>query len=217
MIVSHSRNFIFVHIPKSGGTSLNAALEPHLAPADLVIADTARGQQSRAALADVQTAGRLWKHSTLADAEGLISRDDMARMLIVTLVRNPWDRLVSYYHWLRAQTFGHPDVARAKATTFSGFLNDPATQRTLRADPYARYATDGAGHAHAALFARIEHWRKDLAPFFEHVGVTLELPYTNRSDRPTDWRAEYTDADAALVGRLCAVDIARSGYAFDPD
>ena len=34
----------------------------------------------------IQTAGRLWKHSTLADAEGLITREDMRDLFTFTLV-----------------------------------------------------------------------------------------------------------------------------------
>ncbi|WP_432215080.1 hypothetical protein, partial [Salmonella enterica] len=63
----------------------------------------------------------------------------MARFFTFTLVRNPWDRMVSYYHWLRAQSFAHPAVALARATDFRGFLEDPATRASLAAHPYASY------------------------------------------------------------------------------
>ena len=41
------------------------------------------------------------------------------------------------------------------------------------------------------------------------------LPAANAGDR--DWRRYYSDADATLVAQLCAVDIARFGYRFDPE
>ncbi len=216
MIISRGRHYIFVHIPKTGGTAMAMALEARAMKDDILIGDTPKAVRRRGRLKDVKTAGRLWKHSTLADAEGLISRDEMADLMVVTLVRNPWDRIVSYYHWLQAQRFDHTAVKLAQSLDFSAFLNHPHTQSSLAANPYAHYVTDGAGVVHDTLFARLEHWREDLAPFAQHLGFDLELPRANASDRARDWRGYFSDADADLVGELCEDDIARSGYRFDP-
>ncbi len=216
MIISRGRRYIFVHIPKTGGTAMAMALEARAMRDDILIGDTPKAVRRRGRLKDVKTAGRLWKHSTLADAEGLITRDEMADLMIVTLVRNPWDRIVSYYHWLQAQRFDHAAVKLAQSLDFGAFLNHPHTQSSLAANPYAHYVTDGVGIVHDALFARLEHWRDDLGPFSQHLGFDLDLPRANTSDRARDWRGYYSDEDADLVGRLCEDDIARSGYRFDP-
>lgn len=42
----------------------------------------------------------------------------------MTLVRNPWDRMVSYHHGLRVQKFAHPVVAWAGRVDFAAFLCD---------------------------------------------------------------------------------------------
>ncbi len=217
MIISPGRSYIFVHIPKTGGTAMALALEARAMKDDILIGDTPKAVRRRGRLKGVKTAGRLWKHSTLADAEGVITRDQMVGSMIVTLVRNPWDRIVSYYHWLQDQRFDHPAVKLAQSSDFTHFLNHAHTQSSLAANPYASYVTDGAGTIHSALFARLEHWRDDLAPFADHLGFALELPLANTSRRRRDWRGYYTDADASLVALLCADDIARSGYQFDPD
>ena len=69
--------------------------------------------------------GWLWKHSTLADFYGVVSALEREPYFIFTLVSNPWDRLVSYYSWLRAQSFDHPAVAWAKKIDFATFLGYP--------------------------------------------------------------------------------------------
>lgn len=216
MIVSRGRNYIFVHIPKTGGTAMALALEDRAKADDIMIGDTPKAVKRRGKVKGVQTAGRLWKHATLGDAEGLITREDMAQMFTFTLVRNPWDRMVSYYHWLQTQTFDHPAVALAQSKGFSGFLNAPLTRTTFRANPYASYMTDGAGVEHADLYIRLEHLAEDMAPLNKHLGFTLDMGVANASARPRDWRGFYTESDAELLGELCAQDVKNHGYGFDP-
>lgn len=216
MIISHGRGYIFVHIPKTGGTAMALALEDRAKADDIMIGDTPKALKRRGKVKGIQTAGRLWKHSTLADAEGLITREDMARLFTFTLVRNPWDRMVSYYHWLKTQTFDHPAVTLAKAKGFSGFLNAPLTQATFRKNPYASYMTDGAGAVHADLYIRLEHLAADIAPLADHLGFMPDMKIANASARPRDWRGFYTEQDAQLLEELCASDIKAHGYSFDP-
>lgn len=215
MIISRGRRFIFVHIPKTGGTALALALEARAMKDDLLIGDTPKARARAVRLKGLKTRGRLWKHSTLADIDGLVSTQELAAFTLVTLVRNPWDRLVSYYHWLCTQSFAHPAVALARTHDFSGFLNHPQTRMSLTLWPYAAYLRDAEGTEREAIFLRLEHLAQDLAPFEAHLGFRLHLGRENASPRPADWRPLYSAADADLVAELCAADIARFGYSFD--
>lgn len=217
VIISPGRGYVFVHIPKTGGTALSLALEARAKADDILIGDTPKARARRGRLAKLTARGRLWKHSTLADIDGIVGGDDLARMFLVTLIRNPWDRIVSYYHWLRQQSFAHPAVALARATDFTTFLNHSDTRAAFAAWPYPAYLRDASGQEREALYARLEHLDTDLQPFETHLGFRLSpLPRANDSARARDWRGYYSDADAALVATLCAGDIARFGYDFDP-
>lgn len=216
MYYSPGRGFLFLHIPKTGGTALTLALEARAMKDDVIVADTPKGRARAARQARLVTAGRLWKHATLADLDGLIQPQALENLFILTLVRNPWDRAVSYYHWLSAQSFAHPAVALAKTHDFSGFLSHPHTIESLRRWPYTAYGRDGQGRDRTRLMARIEALDQDLAPFEAHVGYRLTpLARVNESDRKRDWRGYYSDRDAALIGDLCGPDIERFGYRFD--
>lgn len=215
MILSRGRRYLFIHAPKTGGTSMALALEARAMKDDIMLGDTPKAARRRKRLEGVQAAGRLWKHATLADIDGLVARDELDDLFIFTMVRNPWDRMVSYYHWLREQSFDHPAVALAKRLDFAGFVAAPAIADSFSAAPAASYVTDATGKEWTAHFIRLEHLSEDLVPLEAHLGFKLDMPHTNSSTRMRDYRLAYSETSRAQVAAMCADDIARFDYRFD--
>ena len=216
MIVSRARRYVFVHIPKTGGTSLALALEGRAAKDDILIGDTPKARRRRKRQQRLAAGGRLRKHSGLTDLDGLLTAPELAEMFVFTVVRNPWDRMVSYYHWLKRQRFDHPAVRLAARLDFSAFLAHPQTAESFRAAPCRSYVTDAAGVERCDLFLRFEDMAPGLAEIEARLGLRLgPLPHVNRSLRRRDWRSYYSDADARRLAGICARDIADFGYRFD--
>ena len=213
MIISRGRRYIFVHIPKTGGTAMSLALEARAMADDILIGDTPKAVRRRRRLKGLQTSGRLWKHAGLRDIDGLVGADELDDFCIFTLVRNPWDRLVSYYHWLRIQRFAHPAVDLARSLDFAAFLRHPGVAASIQGAPYASYVCDSTGQERCDVFIRLENLQQDLAPVEAHLGFAISLDESvNKSPRKPDFRAYYTAETHDLVGRICATDIARFGY-----
>jgi hypothetical protein len=215
MIISLGRKYIFVHAPKTAGTSMALALEARAMKDDIMLGDTPKAVKRRKRMKDVKSAGRLWKHSTLADIDGVITPEQMDELFIFTLVRNPWDRMVSYYHWLQAQTFQHDAVTLAQTMTFTEFAQSAQIISSFKATPAQRYMTDVMGKVRCNAYIRTEHFAEDVVPLVDHLGFDLSLDHVNASKRRSGYQSYYCDGSRAAVEIACAVDIARFGYSFD--
>ncbi|KUJ82281.1 sulfotransferase family 2 domain-containing protein [Ruegeria profundi] len=217
MIISRGRRYVFVHIPKTGGTSLAQALEDRAMKDDILFGDTPKAIKRRKRAKALTGKGRLWKHSTLADIDGVLSIDELQSLTTFTMVRNPWDRIVSYYHWLRVQRFDHPAVSLAQRLNFEEFVLHRDTVKSFRLNPARRYMTRADGVEQCQHYIRLEQFNQDANALFDHLGFNLTLPRLNRSQRQKDYRHYYTDRSASVVAEACNEDIARFGYAFDPE
>ncbi|AML50224.1 sulfotransferase family 2 domain-containing protein [Falsihalocynthiibacter sp. S25ZX9] len=209
MIISSGRQFVFVHIPKTGGTALSLALEGRAMKDDILIGDTpkakARHKRQRTQFPHI----RMNKHANYSVAMRL--DEDVPSYYCFTLVRNPWDRLVSYYHWLRVQSFSHRAVTLAQTLPFAAFIRAPSIMASLKLNNYASYMS-GAQDAH---FLRLEHLETDLLPLWEHLGFSLSpIAQVNTSERKADYRSYYTDADAEHARLLLAADVQQFAYSF---
>lgn len=215
MIISPGRCYVFVHAPKTGGTALSLALEARAMKDDILIGDTPKAVRRRRRIRGLKGAGRIWKHSTLADVQGVLSVEDMDDFFVVMLVRNPWDRVVSYYHWLRQQDWEHAAVGLAKSLSFDEFVKNSTVQSSFRSTGYASYVTDGNGVEHCDLFIRLEHLAEDISPFEAHLGFSLaDIEHINTSARDPDYRKYYSEETAVIIGQICQVDINRFGYEY---
>lgn len=214
MILSRGRRYLFIHAPKTGGTSMALALEARAMKDDIMLGDTPKAVRRRKRMKNVETAGRLWKHSTLADLDGLVTPDELDDLFVFTMVRNPWDRMVSYYSWLKEQSFDHVAVHKAKSLDFEGFVAAPEIATSFTNASATSYVTDAAGLMRAQLFIRLEHLAADIAPLEAHLGFSLDIPHVNRSARVADYRAGYSEASMTRVAQMHAEDIARFDYRF---
>ncbi len=215
MIISHGRQYIFVHIPKTGGTSLSLALEAKAMKDDILIGDTPKAKKRRKRYKDIQVSGRLWKHARLTDIYGLVTQEQIENYFVFTIVRNPWDRIVSYYHWLKIQNFDHLAVGIAKNHEFTEFLAQPAIQHSLQYDATRQYICDQNGNAQCNMYLRIEHLSRDVRRLEQHLGIKLAaVPHDNRSKRDQTYADYYNVQSKNMVSNLFADDIKKFNYAF---
>lgn len=143
-----------------------------------------------------------------------------------TIVRNPWDRLVSCWSdkFAREKLFTwFDDALYARVKHWSGFLDWLAELDLDTCDAHMRRQSRLVDLGAVDFVGRLESFDADYAAICARIGVPLaECRRLNVSDRRglgstddrPDYRAFYSDAQAELVGRLYRRDIQIFGYRF---
>ena len=211
MIVSDQARTAFLHLPKTGGTSV-ARLLDQLWP-------------------DARTVGG--KHSGVrTKAFGELDES----YFTFAFVRNPWDRLVSWHAMLsdRARKPQRIRSARFRAlvdyvddgcSDFEGFVEllaalppDAPPTLDLVAQSQCTVLTDRTGSMRIDVIGRFESLEHDLNLIlrlnpYRQDPTGPRLAHHNRSKR-SDYRSYYTTAARRAADELVGVDAELFGYEF---
>ncbi len=232
MIVSHKYKFIFLKPFKVGGSSVLQALGQHCGPEDIVTSPF--DLEGRPCYQKNNTGFRT--HMRPHQIRKRIPQEIWDTYSKITIVRNPWDEVVSRYHWKRHRmtkkrirlNAGLPwNVWRrhiARSLPDRPDHDDPRYVRWFtglanRSGRNRRFWFDDDGQPLADFFIRYESIEAD----FQAVCKTLDLPpvplpHLKGNTRPRDipyWEY-YTDETRSIVAERCVDIIKHSGYQFGP-
>ncbi len=201
-MISLQKGFLFVHIPKTAGNSIQSALRVY--SEDELVA--LRGEQDgieRFGLRNPKYNVR--KHSALAEYRAALGDEQFRRLYKFTCVRNPWDRMVSLY-FTPTQSPSQWDRKRfwkiaASAPSAADFLRLEAGE----ADPFCN----------VDYVMRFENLANDFRAVCAALKIPpAKLPQLNRSRR--DHYSKYYDEELReLVRERFAAEIERFGYTFE--
>jgi hypothetical protein len=205
VLLSHSHRFIFVHIQKTAGQSLKRALEPYC---DRLPRTGVRRLLSHLPLPEDPSRAAFRPHTTARWARLKLSPRLYDSYCAFTVVRNPFDRAVSNYNFLR-QRPEHHSHRHVRELTFDGYLGFLKRHRWRR-DPTQRYrVVDGRGRLLCDPVLKFENLDLEFATLCARLELPVAepLPRKNASThRP--WR-EYYESRAT---RDAAVDLFREDF-----
>jgi hypothetical protein len=218
VFLSPRHKILFVHIAKTGGTSIRAALkrlhwtDPYAIPIHLVNGLTR--------VLKYRTGAKFPRHAKAIAAYENIGEPFWSQLFKFVFVRNPWDLQVSSWHHLQRV----PNAPTDQFDDFEAFLRhkfdrDRPFEYYFEASRQiqSHYLTDLDGRIIVDFVGRFERLHQDFEEACRRGGIPqITLPHRRHSrERKKDYRIYYDDVTAQLVADHYAEDIRRFGYTFD--
>lgn len=208
MVINSHHKFIFLHIPKAAGTSIMKSLKKVPGNESHWLANT--------------------KHETLAEFHKNIEqrrtlKDKLLRKTPVDyftfgFVRNPWDRMSSFYRYLVEK---RPKKEIDTVTSFKDFLEQAGsgvewTQNLYSMKSQLDYFTLPDGTMNIDYLGHFEYLPEDLEQISKQIGVQIKLSHHNKSTNTgLDYRKQYDDEMIEFVRNRFAEEIEFFSYSFE--
>jgi Sulfotransferase family len=215
VIVSHEHGFVFMKTRKTAGTSVEIALSRVCGPDDVITpileedealrrASGGRGPQHFEA---PPLERKAFNHMPVSMVRRMLGRARFESYFSFAIERNPWDAVVSLYHW-HVRDSSDP-------TPFAAYVGSEAVE-TFATKQQRIYRLDGRVAVDRVL--RYESLADELATVWSGLGLpgSPDLPHAKAGTRPrgASYRSYYDDASRARVAALFAAPIAELGYRF---
>jgi hypothetical protein len=199
MIWSPARGFCFIHVSKTGGTSVEAAYIPHVRFGDVILAALPDGID--------RWYGRhlaVGKHTPARRIRLLAGRRAWEETLSVAVLRDPVDRMVSFYRWIHSTPHqGDRERELQGITDFGAFAEKVCTFFLHQADMVTDPRTGEVIVSQLIPFRRLaEGWAGVAA----RLGIEAPLPHVNASSARI--AVEVTPATRAALQEVFARDMA---------
>jgi hypothetical protein len=201
-MISFQKCFLFIHIPKTAGNSIQSVLRDY-SEDQLVALRKEQDGIERFGLRNPNY--KIRKHSTLREYRDTLGDEQLRKLYRFTCVRNPWDRMVSYYF---TPTQNPESWDRKK---FRGIIS-----KVVSIADYVRLnENEEDPFANVDYIMRFENLADDFHTLCKQLKILpATLPQYNRSTRG-HYSRYYDDELREFVRTRFAAEIERFGYVFE--
>ncbi len=233
MIVSHKHRFIFLKTSKTAGTSIEIALSRFCDKGDIITAVSDEDEEIRTELggqpSSIYPTSKLvynprdwyrylingkqkqqyYNHISARKLKRRLPKQVWDNYYRFCVVRNPWDRVLSQYHWR------YRSIVEDERPSLDDFL-DSRHVRSLIRKGYKLYSIGRDVQVHK--ICRFEYLKQDLGQVGQQLGLQadIELPGAKsgyRKDR-RHYREVLNDRQSQRIAELFKEEISLMGYSF---
>ncbi len=188
-MISVQKRFLFVHIPKTGGNSLQGLLKKY---SEDMIVSTAAHHDGIERFEVRNCNYPIKKHSTLSEYKNVLESELFDSLYKFAVIRNPYERMVSYYF------SPHFSRDRWDREEFRGLVKKARTVRDyirLQRSPPSfffrkrRFSGDGSLDDDIDLLIKYENLEKEV----ESLCDRLSLEYQRLARRNSSVRCHYSE------------------------
>jgi hypothetical protein len=196
-MISHKHKFIFIHIPKTGGTSveyvllklhgIEISLEEFLPLEALSQADKKYYMCG---------GGGSLQHSPIGSFSPKLQKE----YFCFSFVRNPWELYVSEFRYAKK--------SRKNIKSFRQFIKDPIM------NPYHGLPQLSFLNKNINFIGKFENLQEDFDTICDKIGIPKQqLPHANKTKHKY-YTEYYDDETRAIIAEKYAKDIEYFGYEF---
>lgn len=209
-MIGLGRQWLFVHLPKTGGNSVTKALLPHsenfihrLEPAQDLVDTFALGHHDLG----------IGKHASLREYVKVLGHNQVSRMFVFSVSRNPYERIVSHYFSRHrgSEIAWDPDLFEdfaLRVPTLEYFLSMPGPLGRVRGFRLINRILS---------FHNLEEEFADLCPLLLGAGEIPALEHVNKSlsSRPFGGHRDYFSTRLRnKIEQLHRLELRQFGYKF---
>ena len=221
-MVSHKYKCIFIHIPKTAGTSIERVFS-HIKD------DLPRGRQDHRRIINIQKA--IWPPSRAryypSDLAHYInqrtkgksrnfefaSKKQFDEYFKFTIVRNPWDRAYSWYRNIMRDEIHQKALNINSGCSFNEFINNHLDNWALK--PQIDWLKDENNNIQFDFIGKFEDLNETFYKIRSRFNIKdTELPITLYSGK-NDFRKAYDNNSKTIIAEHFASEIELFNYSFD--
>jgi len=206
-MISSKYKFVFVHIPKTGGSSIESAFGYNLWDKKTFGSNY---YNYDLALGLCPITKRYLQHLTMHEIESL-SKNKIDNYFRFAFVRNPWSRAVSDYLF----------YTQGKTVTFKDFLLKPNECMPNQIDPahlmeQHHFICDENNNLMVDFLGRFESLQQDFDIISDRINCPRQqLPHNNKSCLQGSYKSYYNQETYDIVKQKFAQDIKLFNYKFN--
>jgi hypothetical protein len=235
MLISHGKRFIYTKTVKTAGTSVESYFEPHcMKPGEWTFSHGRSEYVSDAGIVGIRTASPIdlqavtwWNHMPARTIRALIGESIWSQYFKFCVVRNPFEKMVSAYHFFH-EARPTEDRPASLLSTIKNAIVGPKTVDTLKSDfenwlksvpmplDQNKYIIDGEFCMDYVIrYESLEEGLREVSRLLNLEFEPQRLPHLKKSDRPRiPLEHYYSRASLDLIERAYAFELSRFGYTF---